>query len=142
MRILLLPGNPDPSSEAYRDAATQIFRFSELEKGNFSFPSFFFFFFFFCLKFLKIFKFFIGFFFIYISNVFPFLALPSETPYPILPHPTSMRVLPHPPSSCPGIPLHRGIEHPQDQGPLLPLMSTFTSFYLFLSTLSLTLWVS
>jgi hypothetical protein len=35
-----------------------------------------------------------------------------------------MRVLPHPLlSSFPGIPLHWGIEHPQAQGPLLPLMT-------------------
>ena len=63
-------------------------------------------------------------FFIFISNVSPFQVSTSETPYPIPPPPASMRVCPHPlPSSCPDIPLHWGIEHPQTQEPLLPLMS-------------------
>ena len=64
-------------------------------------------------------------FFIYISNVIPFPAFPSENPlshplcfYEGVPPPT------HPlsiPSS--GIPLHWGIEPSKDLGPLLPLMS-------------------
>ncbi|EDL07812.1 mCG144580, partial [Mus musculus] len=64
--------------------------------------------------------------FIYISNVFPFPGLPFRFPSGLLPYPSpdSMRVLPPPLRfSCPGIPLHWGIEHPQAQGPLLPLMS-------------------
>jgi hypothetical protein len=54
----------------------------------------------------------------------PFQVFPSETPYPT-PPPASMRVLPTHPflSSCPGMPLHCCIEHPQAQEPLLPLMS-------------------
>jgi hypothetical protein len=63
--------------------------------------------------------------FIYISNVFPFPGLPFGDPHPILPLPASMRVLPQPTHpfqfSSPGIPLHWAIEHPQAQGPLLPL---------------------
>jgi hypothetical protein len=57
----------------------------------------------------------------------PFQVSPPEKPYPI-PLPTaSRRVLPpcihlHLPS-YPGIPLHWGIEPPQPQGLLLPLMS-------------------
>jgi hypothetical protein len=62
-------------------------------------------------------------FFIYISNVFPFPDLSFENPpspclYYSAPPPTNSL-----PSSCPGIPLHLGIEHPQAQGPLLLLMS-------------------
>ena len=59
-------------------------------------------------------------FFIYISNVIPFLGFPSENP---LSHPSSpyssthLLLLP-----CPGIPLHWGIEPSQDQEPPLPLM--------------------
>jgi hypothetical protein len=64
--------------------------------------------------------------FIYISNIFLFPGLLFRNP---LSHPlsASMSVLSHPPihSSLPtpGIPLHRGIEHPQAQESLLPLMS-------------------
>lgn len=64
-------------------------------------------------------------FFIYIPNIFPFPGLPFGNPL-CHPQPASMRVLlPHPPlpSSHPGIPLYWGIEPPQAQGPLLPLMS-------------------
>jgi hypothetical protein len=71
-------------------------------------------------------------FFLYISNVFPFPGLPFGNSYPIPPPPTSMTVLPHPPihsSSHPGIPTHWGIEHPQAQGPLLPLMSDKAVLY-------------
>ena len=70
-------------------------------------------------------------FFIYISNVFPFPGLPFRTP---LSHPHLPRLLwgcslTHLlPSSPPGIPLQRGIEHPQAWGPLLPLMSNKAIF--------------
>ena len=68
---------------------------------------------------------FLDIFFIYISNVFPFLGLPFRPLHPILlPLPlwgcSPMQPLP---PSCPGIPLHWVIKHPQAQGPLLPLMS-------------------
>ena len=55
----------------------------------------------------------------------PFQVSPLETPYPIPCPPASMRVLfIHPlASSCPAIPIHWGIKHPQAWGPLLPLMS-------------------
>ena len=63
----------------------------------------------------------------FFSNVFPFPGLPFGDPlfhspslclYEGAPPPT------HPLSSShPGIPLHQGVEHPQAQGPLLPLMS-------------------
>jgi hypothetical protein len=56
----------------------------------------------------------------------PFQVSPSETPYPI-PHAPAYEGATLPiyplPSSCPGIPLHWAIKHPQAQGPLLPLMS-------------------
>jgi hypothetical protein len=53
----------------------------------------------------------------------PFQVSPLEAPYPIHPPSDSMRGLPHPlPSSCPGISLDLGIEHPQAQGLLFPLM--------------------
>jgi hypothetical protein len=64
-------------------------------------------------------------FFIYISNVFPFQGLPFRTP---LSHPLPLSLggcspYTHPPPfSLPGIPLHWGIEDPQAQGSLLPLM--------------------
>jgi hypothetical protein len=53
-----------------------------------------------------------------------------ETSYPPTPH-SPMRVLPYPsthphPPSLPGIFLHWGIEPPQEQGLLLPLMSNKT----------------
>ena len=50
----------------------------------------------------------------------PFLVSPSKTPIPFL-----LLLLTNPPTpmSCPGIPLHWGIEPSQDQGPLLPSMS-------------------
>ena len=67
--------------------------------------------------------FFIGYFLVYISNIFPFPGLPFRNPLFL---PASMRVLPHPPT--PGIPLHWGIEHPQAQGPLLQLMSNIMTF--------------
>jgi hypothetical protein len=57
-------------------------------------------------------------FFIYISNVIPF----QETTYLIPPNPESVRVLTHPlMPSCPGIPLHWGMESPRAQGLLFPL---------------------
>jgi hypothetical protein len=67
---------------------------------------------------------------LFISQLFsPFQIFPSETPYSIPSSPASMReLLPNPPSphslsSCCVIPLHWGIQHPQAQGPLLPLLS-------------------
>jgi hypothetical protein len=64
---------------------------------------------------------FLDIFFIYISNIISFPGLTLH-PKP-LPHPSSP-CLPSPLlPSCPGIPLHWGMEHPQAQGPLLPLMS-------------------
>jgi hypothetical protein len=67
--------------------------------------------------------FFLDIFFIYISFVITFPGSPQKTSYPIT-SPASMRALPICPllSSCPGIPLHCDIKHPQDQVPLLPLM--------------------
>jgi hypothetical protein len=61
-------------------------------------------------------------FFIYISNVIPFLGFPSENLLsPPLPSPCS-RI--HPLLlSCPGIPLHWGIKPSQDQRSLLSLMT-------------------
>jgi hypothetical protein len=65
---------------------------------------------------------------ILISNVIPFLGLPSRNSYPIS-HPTaSMRVFSHPPThtflpSYSGIPLYWGIKSPQAQWPLFLLMS-------------------
>lgn len=64
--------------------------------------------------------------FIYISNVIPF---PSSHSRNSLLHPPSPCFCEgaRPPTHlllppCPGIPLHWGIEPPQHQGPLLPLM--------------------
>jgi hypothetical protein len=65
-------------------------------------------------------------FFIYISNVILFTGLlPHKAPYPPSPCLYEGAPLPTHPLllSCPGIPLHWGIEPPQAQGPLLPLMS-------------------
>jgi hypothetical protein len=66
-------------------------------------------------------------FYIYIYNVFPFPGLPFRSPlfYPSSPCLYESAPLPtYPlPSSQPGIPLHWGIEHPQTQGSLLPLIS-------------------
>jgi hypothetical protein len=66
-------------------------------------------------------------FFIYISNVFTLPGLSFRTPLSHPPSPCLYEHAPPPtnplPSSHPGIPLHWGIEHPQVQGPLLPLMS-------------------
>jgi hypothetical protein len=69
--------------------------------------------------------FFLFIFYIYISNCFPFTGLPFRNP---LSHPLPPAlwgcVPSHPfPSSCPGITLHWGIEHPQAWGSLLSLMS-------------------
>jgi hypothetical protein len=59
-------------------------------------------------------------FFIYISNVIPFLSFPSEDPLFPSPSPCSPT---HPLQlPGPGIPLYWGIEPSHDQGPLLPLM--------------------
>jgi hypothetical protein len=74
--------------------------------------------FFILFTFFKIFL--LDIFFIYISNVIPFLCFPSENP---LPPPAPTHQPTQLPLSCSGIPLHWGIEPPQDQGPLLPLMS-------------------
>jgi hypothetical protein len=64
-------------------------------------------------------------FFIYISNVIPFPAFPSNPPS----HSPSPRSPNHPlPLPCPGIPLHWGIKPSQDQGPLLSLMSNKAIF--------------
>jgi hypothetical protein len=74
-----------------------------------------------------LFYFLLDIFFIYISNVFPFLGLPFGNPLsrplsPCLYEGASPHTLPLP-SSCPGIPLLWSIEQPQAQGPFLPLMS-------------------
>jgi uncharacterized Zn-finger protein len=65
--------------------------------------------------------------FIYISNV-PLQSFPSTNSISHLPFPAHMWVLPHPPTHQllphhTSILLHWGIEPPQDQGPLLPLIS-------------------
>jgi hypothetical protein len=66
-------------------------------------------------------------FFIYISNIITFPGLPSET---LLSHPPPLPLWGCSPthpytllSSHPGIPLYSGIEPPQTQGPLFPLVS-------------------
>jgi hypothetical protein len=84
-----------------------------------------------CIK-LHIFWIFITY-FIYFSNIIPFLRFPSKTPYPILPSPTSMRLFLHPPTHSlpPSLPPASLFWHSttlghwalQDQGPLLPLRS-------------------
>ena len=61
-------------------------------------------------------------FFIYISNVTPYLVSPLKTPYPS-PNSTPGHQPTHSCFPIPGIPLHLGIKPSQDQGPLLPLMS-------------------
>ena len=65
-------------------------------------------------------------FFIYISNVFPFPGLPFGNSLSYPPSPCFYEGAPWAAcpllSSLPGIPLHWDIEHPQTQGPLLPLM--------------------
>jgi hypothetical protein len=67
------------------------------------------------------FDFLLDIFFIYISNVIPFLHFPSENP---LSHPPSLCSPTHPlPLPGPGIPLYWGINPSQDQGPLLSLIS-------------------
>jgi hypothetical protein len=57
----------------------------------------------------------------------PFQDSPSEPPYPIPPSPCLFEDAPPPIHpllfAFSGIPLHWGIEHPQAQGPPLPLMS-------------------
>jgi hypothetical protein len=55
----------------------------------------------------------------------PFLVSPPKTPYPL-----PLPLLTNPPLLLlgPGIPLHWGTEHPQVQGPLLPLMSNKVIF--------------
>ena len=59
----------------------------------------------------------------------PFQVSPAEISYPISLPNVSMKVLPHPLlSSCPGIPLLCGIEHPQAQGLLYPLMSNKATY--------------
>jgi hypothetical protein len=70
-------------------------------------------------------------FFIYISNVFPWVFPHLRKPPILFPLPrASMTVLPNLPTHsptpvlCPGIPLPWGIENPQAQGSLLPLMPT------------------
>jgi hypothetical protein len=62
----------------------------------------------------------------------PFQVSSSGCSYPIPPPPASVRVLSPTlplPSSHPDIPLHRGIEIPQAQGPLLPLTTNETLLY-------------
>ena len=60
---------------------------------------------------------------IYISNVIPFPGLPSGTSYPISTPPAAMRVLLNPlPPSCSGIPQQWGIQPPQVQWAILPLL--------------------
>jgi hypothetical protein len=73
---------------------------------------------------------FIGYFLIFISNVFPFPDLTSGPPYPItLPLPL-LHPLTHPlQSSGSGIPLNWVIKHPQAQGKLLPLISNKAILY-------------
>ena len=57
----------------------------------------------------------------YLWAAWPWGGAPPKTPYQIPPFPCSPT---HPlPRPCPGIPLDWGIEHSQDQGPLLSLMS-------------------
>ena len=74
--------------------------------------------------FLVFFPLFLDIFFIYMSNVIPFPGLPSGNPLSHLSSPCLYEGTPHPLlPSCPGIPLHWGIKHPQAQGLLLPLMS-------------------
>jgi hypothetical protein len=71
-------------------------------------------------------KIFIGYFLYLHFKCFPFSGLLRKPPIPSsLPLPLWVCAPPtHPfPSSCPGIPLHWGIKHPQAQGLLLPLMS-------------------
>jgi hypothetical protein len=64
---------------------------------------------------------FIRYYCICISNVIPFPGFASENPYPLPTFPCSPT---HPLTiSGPGIPLHWGIEHSEDQGPLLTLMT-------------------
>jgi hypothetical protein len=73
---------------------------------------------------------FIGYFLFLHFKCYPPSRFPLQNT-PILsspPCPASMRVLLHPPTyslppSCPGFSLHWVIKTPQDQGPLLPLMS-------------------
>jgi hypothetical protein len=61
-------------------------------------------------------------FFIYISNVITFPGFCSENPLFPLPSPCSPT---HPlPLPGPGIPLYWGTDPSQDQGPLLPLITT------------------
>jgi hypothetical protein len=76
-----------------------------------------------CFEFIHnrfFFNFLLDIFFIYISNVIPFLGPPyPQNPYPILPPPTSKSIPPptHPlPLPCRGIPLHWGI-HQAFTGP-------------------------
>jgi hypothetical protein len=82
------------------------------------------------LDFFLFFKILLDIFFIYTSNVFLFPGLPFRTPH-LIPLPCLYKGVAPPtcllPSSCPGIPLIGGIEHPQAQGPLLPLMSNKAS---------------
>jgi hypothetical protein len=52
---------------------------------------------------------------IYISSIINFPSLPYPLPFPLFPNPLTS-------ASWLGIPLYWGIDIPQDQGPLLPLM--------------------
>jgi hypothetical protein len=76
-------------------------------------------------NFILFFNFLLNIFFIYISNVIPFLISLPKPPVPSPSHcsPTHLLMLPDP-----GIPLHRGIEPSQDQGPSLPLMMNRAPF--------------
>ena len=67
---------------------------------------------------LAVYKFFIRYFFIYISNFIPFPYFPSK--YSPIPSPLPLLTNPLTPASLSWHPLHWGPS--QDQGPLLPLM--------------------
>jgi hypothetical protein len=59
---------------------------------------------------------------------FPLSMSPLRNPPSHSPSPCLYEGAPPPTHSCPGILLHWGIEHPQAQGPLLPLMSNKAIF--------------
>jgi hypothetical protein len=76
--------------------------------------------------FIYLYLFLLDIFFIYISNVIHFLVSSLKIPYSLTPSPYSPT---HPlPAPGPGIPLDWGIESLQDQGPLLPLMTSSVTY--------------